>query len=494
LLTIIDKNNNARIDVTIYKHQVITMNFNTNLRLTPTSSLGIAVLALLFVVTTSYAQLTINITSIPSNTPANPAIHMAGNFNNWNPGSNAHKFVQSPDGTYKLTFSPNVGELKFKFTRGTWETVEGSSTGTFGPDRSYTYTGGVKTLNLTIDGWEGNSSVASSASPQVSIMTDSFFIPQLNRYRKIWLYLPKTYQTTTEYFPVLYMHDGQNLFDKKTSFSGEWRVDETMDSLIAKGHQPCIVVGIDNGGSQRLNEYSPWINAQYGGGQGDEYIDFIVKTLKPHIDDKYRTIRDANHTGIMGSSMGGLISSYAGVAYPDVFGKVGAFSPSYWFSPKAFSQVEERKVDPDSHNYLIAGDKEGGSQVADLVKMYQTIIDNGGRLDHTYMVHHAYGTHTEKYWAGEFAKAYLWLFEGRSTSIDTKPIQNNVFQCVGSRIHIEDAYIGSDVNIIDTLGQTILTKYNVSETLGVDVNVNGIFIVSLQKEGISVSKTCFLGR
>ncbi|HRO72156.1 MAG TPA: alpha/beta hydrolase-fold protein, partial [Saprospiraceae bacterium] len=172
------------------------------------------------------------------------------------------------------------------------------------PNRKFTYNGTPSTIDLTISGWEGSSNVNSTASDQVSILTDSFYIPQLNRYRRIWLYLAKNYTTSTLSFPVLYMHDGQNLFDKKTSFAGEWQVDEALDSLDKSGYNVAIVVGIDNDGGKRLDEYSPWLNSKYGGGEGDKYIDFIAQTLKPYIDRNYRTIPDADHTGIMGSSMG----------------------------------------------------------------------------------------------------------------------------------------------------------------------------------------------
>src|SRR6185436_17362584 len=97
------------------------------------------------------------------------------------------------------------------------------------------------------------------------------------------LYLPKGYKQSKKRYPVLYMHDGQNLFDDSTSFSGEWKVDETLDLL----ENPCIVVGIDNGGLKRMNEYNPHDTEQFGKGEGHQYLEFIAKTLKPYIDKKY---------------------------------------------------------------------------------------------------------------------------------------------------------------------------------------------------------------
>jgi len=172
-----------------------------------------------------------------------------------------------------------------------------------------------------------------------NIITFKMKIPQLdNRERRIWVYLPPDYNQSNRRYPVLYMHDGQNLFDQATSFAGEWQVDETLERLFKEKGFAIIVVGIDNGGERRIDEYSPWVNSEYGrGGEGDAYVRFIVETLKPYIDSKYRTL--PNETGIMGSSLGGLISIYAGFKYPEVFKYVGAMSPAFWFNPEIYEFV-----------------------------------------------------------------------------------------------------------------------------------------------------------
>ena len=127
------------------------------------------------------------------------------------------------------------------------------------------------------------------------------------------------------------MHDGQNLFDKATSFAGEWGIDEAMDSI----KNACIVVGIDNGGLKRMYEYNPNDTKQYGRGEGRAYLAFIVNNLKPFIDKKYRTLPGKQYTWMAGSSMGGLITFYAGLYYPQVFGGLGVFSPSFWIAPQS---------------------------------------------------------------------------------------------------------------------------------------------------------------
>ncbi|MBK8427854.1 MAG: hypothetical protein IPL27_18645 [Lewinellaceae bacterium] len=276
-----------------------------------------------------FSQLTIVVTAIPGNTPPGSSIYIAGTFNNWNAGDATKILTPMGNGQFSIVLTPAVGTVKFKFTRGGWPSVEGNANGSFQPDHETTYNGQPKTIQLPILSWEdlGGSGSNSTAAANVQIMDNDFYIPQLNRNRRIWLYLPPDYATTTKSYPVLYMQDAQNLFDAETSFSGEWEVDESLNELHQQGDYGCIVVGIDNGGVDRLNEYSPWINAQYGGGQGDEYIEFLVSTLKPYIDANYRTLPGRNTTGIMGSSMGGLISMYGFSERQDIFPKAGIFPP-----------------------------------------------------------------------------------------------------------------------------------------------------------------------
>ena len=160
---------------------------------------------------------------------------------------------------------------------------------------------------------------------------DSLYSPQLDNQRDIFVYLPPSYASSDRHFPVLYMHDGQNLFDAETSFAGEWQVDESMELLSEEGIE-AIVVGIPNAGNDRLDEYSPFAMSNLGGGKGDSYLEFIVQTLKPLIDVDFRTLPDRENTSILGSSMGGLISLYAFFRYPNIFGAAGAMSPAFWFA------------------------------------------------------------------------------------------------------------------------------------------------------------------
>lgn len=243
----------------------------------------------------------------------------------------------------------------------------------------------------------------STASKQVSTFTIE--APQLQTSKKIWVYLPKNYLTSKEKFSVIYMHDAQNLFDAKTSYSGEWNVDEKLDSLNAQ----VIVVGIEHGNDKRLEELTPFKNEKYGGGKAANYLEFMVKTLKPKIDETYRTKTDKKHTIIMGSSLGGLTSFFAVLKYPKVFGKAGVFSPSFWFSKDIYNLTEKSKK-INSKIYFLCGDNESDDMVSDLNKMEYFLNSNRCyclNLNEKKIVKN--GQHNEKLWRDGFVKAVLWL-------------------------------------------------------------------------------------
>jgi predicted alpha/beta superfamily hydrolase len=191
-------------------------------------------------------------------------------------------------------------------------------------------------------------------------VTQGLLSPRLYNRRDIFVYLPPSYGYTDQRYPVLYMHDGQNLFDSALSYAGEWRVDETMERLAYEQQLEAIVVGIPNMGQQRMDEYSPFHHPGLGGGRGDDYLAFLVHTLKPIIDNDFQTLPDAAHTGLMGSSMGGLISLYGFFRYPEVFGFAGVMSPSLWFAGYAMLAYVETAVFNPGRLYLDAGTREYG--------------------------------------------------------------------------------------------------------------------------------------
>ncbi|MFC5479973.1 alpha/beta hydrolase [Massilia suwonensis] len=251
---------------------------------------------------------------------------------------------------------------------------------------------------------------ASTALPGVSLLPELVEIPGLNRKRQIRLYLPPGYATSGKRYPVLYMHDAQNLFDDATAFAGEWKVDETLDALSKEGKLELIVVGIDNGGDKRITELNAWDNARFGHAEGKQYTDFIVGTLKPAIDAKYRTLPDRAHTAIMGSSMGGLASHYAIAQYPQVFSKAGVFSPAYWTATPSFDFMAQHPLPKDARVYLLMGEKEGDSMVPDVQRMAQVVEKSGHPKANTVLKIVPEQKHNEAFWSGELREALLWMF------------------------------------------------------------------------------------
>ena len=181
---------------------------------------------------------------------------------------------------------------------------------------------------------------------------------ELANTRDILVYLPPSYPTANRTYPTLYMHDGQNLFDAATSFAGEWRVDEALEALAEDGIE-AIVVGVPNTGADRLHEYSPFHDPRFGGGRAAAYVKFIVETVKPLVDSAFRTTGERDGTGTIGSSMGGLISLYAFFERPDVFGAVGAVSPSVGFARGALIDYLARARFVGGRIYLDVGTHEG---------------------------------------------------------------------------------------------------------------------------------------
>jgi predicted alpha/beta superfamily hydrolase len=247
----------------------------------------------------------------------------------------------------------------------------------------------------------------STASIHVHIIDTAFFIPQLNRNRRIWIYLPKAYSSSQKKYPVLYLQDGQNVFDKTTSYIDEWGVDECLDTLIEKGITPSIVVAIDNGSRYRMTEYNPYTNDQFGDAEGDKYVDFLVNTLKPFIDKNYRTLPSKENTAIAGSSMGGLISYYAALKYSNIFGKAGIFSPSFWIAPQLKNFTDSLSTKVNSKFFFSIGDSEGQNYIDDMQNMAEQLGTKSNTMIYTLVAKEQ--NHNEKNWRSLFAEFYKWI-------------------------------------------------------------------------------------
>ena len=251
----------------------------------------------------------------------------------------------------------------------------------------------------------------STAASNVSLLKKEFVIPNLNGIsHKVWIYLPTNYDKTSKKYPVIYMHDAQNLFDAATSYAGEWQVDETLNKLSEKTGKGFIVVGIENGGEERINEYTPWKNEKYGGGKGAIYMGFIVNKLKPYIDKNYRTKKQQKHTSLIGRSLGGLISYYGGLQYPKTFGKIGALSTSFWFSEKVKDFTKENGNLKNVKLFLLVGGKEGDDTDKDTRKMEKLLLKTGFKPANLKTKINPEGEHNEAFWRSEFLEVVTWLY------------------------------------------------------------------------------------
>ena len=250
-----------------------------------------------------------------------------------------------------------------------------------------------------------------TATENVKIISEKFEIPQLKTTRRIWIYLPKDYETSHKKYDVMYLQDAQNLFDDATSFAGEWQVDETLNKIFEKTGKSLIVVGIDNGGEKRIEELSPYKNVKYGGGNGDNYVKFIVETLKPYIDKNYRTKPQRKFTTIGGSSLGSLISVYAAVKYPETFGKVLAFSSAFWFNAKELNEfISSSKVNLKQQKYyFIQGKHEDEDMEEQTKRVIENLKSKNVKPKNIFLKIDEDGKHNELYWRREFEGAVLWL-------------------------------------------------------------------------------------
>lgn len=367
--------------------------------------------ALVLLYSLSAGQVTLVITSLPENTPRNSEIYLAGSINKWQPNDGAYKFNPDGQGQWTLKLDSVPKNFEYKLCRGSWSSVEVDSTGRDVANRSYSDSLGT-TIFLIISGWRDRfpeKAKVSTASKNVSFLPTSIEIPQLGKKRTVRVYFPPNY-ASRQGFPVIYMFDGQNLFDNSTSFSGEWGVDETLDSINYSKGFSCIVVGIYHGEADRIKEQTPWPNAEKEGGEGAKMAQFIVKTLKPYIDKHYRTWPDRDNTIIAGSSLGGLMSLYMALEYPEVFGKAMVFSPSLWWSDKSFEQIGKFKKRRFQKLYLYAGEKESETMLPNAEKALEQLKTAGFAENELILEVNPNGQHNEKHWGLGFYNAIKWLF------------------------------------------------------------------------------------
>lgn len=236
--------------------------------------------------------------------------------------------------------------------------------------------------------------------------------------RSLIVYLPPGYAESHKRHPVLYLQDGQNLFDPATAFAGQdWGADITADRMIERGEiEPPIIAGIYNTGARRMSEYAPTRDKRHKkGGKADRYAEMLAREIKPFIDSKYRTRKAAKHTAVGGSSLGGLVSLVAGLQYPRVFGCLAVISPSVWWDQRAILRwVDEYSQKTRPRIWLDVGTAEGNEPhhiVEDTRALRNSLLHSGWSEAHNLSYHEFEGaTHSEHAWAARFGSILAYLF------------------------------------------------------------------------------------
>ena len=214
---------------------------------------------------------------------------------------------------------------------------------------------------------------------------------------------------------MLYLHDGQNLFDPETAYvkGMDWKADETADSLIRGGEiEPLIIVGIFNTGEHRIEEYTPTRDRKLGGGHAEDYGRMLVEELKPFINERYRTLQDAHNTGLGGSSLGGLATLYLGFTHPEVFGKLAVLSPSVWWDNKAILKtIRHAQPKPRLKIWLSMGTEESKSGLRDANSLRDVLVAQGwNETDDLHYEVIAGAKHEEAAWAERVGPVLRYLF------------------------------------------------------------------------------------
>lgn len=244
---------------------------------------------------------------------------------------------------------------------------------------------------------------------------EGFHSEYLQHDRTVIVYLPPGYdEVDAQRYPVLYLHDGQNIFDRATSVGEEWRVDETAQAMITAGEiEPIIIVGIYNTGEHRINEYAPTLREDKGGGGlADDYGKMLLMELKPFIDRTYKTLPSAQNTGIGGSSMGGLLTMHLGLRHPTAFGKLAVLSPSIWWDDRVIvREAESLPGKLPERIWLDAGTNEGPDVVEDARKLRDALVAKGWVEGDDLVYTEVEGAeHNEASWGARVSAVLKYLF------------------------------------------------------------------------------------
>lgn len=339
-------------------------------------------------------------------------IYIAGNFNDWNARDEQYQLEKTREGHFRIVFHNREllpSKIEYKYTRGNWDRVELNEKGNGVPNRIVF--NARRVVQDRVDHWMGiEVAYKPNYLPEIYTLSEAFEMPKPIKTRRVTALLPHDYNQSDKRYPVLYLQDGQNLFDEYAPF-GSWGVDKKLAHMSEQGLGDIIVVAIDHAEEDRIKEFTPSSNTRLGSGYGKHYVRYLTEILKPFVDKKFRTLSDRHHTGIGGSSMGGLISIYAGLMYPEVYSKLMIFSPSLWVAPKIHFHSIHFVQSQDTKIYLYGGEAESVNMIPNLRRFRSALEEqgNGASLEFELNVD-PYGQHNETRWGEEFPRAVEWLF------------------------------------------------------------------------------------
>jgi predicted alpha/beta superfamily hydrolase len=367
--------------------------------------------------------LTFDVT-VPPETPANAEVWLSGNHAALGKWSGAGvRLPRTPDGRYSATvLVPANIQLEYKVTRGSWETVEKRISGQELPNRTLNVGSRPERINISVARWADQ--VPTGSSQRTLTGNIRYLRGVASRFlknkRDVIVWLPPDYDNDPRRrFPVLYMHDGQNLMDSATAFAGEWHVDETAQQLVQSGEvEPLIIVGIYNT-KARFGEYTPvkgtGEHAHLGGGNADAYGRFLVEELKPMIDRTFRTRKGPQDTGLAGSSLGGLVTLHLGLKHPGTFQRLAVVSPSvFWANKDILARVNAVKKKPPLKLWVDIGTRESEDSqetVEDARLLRDALEAKGWKLGTDLQYEEVPGaTHSESAWAERFDDILRYLY------------------------------------------------------------------------------------
>jgi predicted alpha/beta superfamily hydrolase len=368
---------------------------------------------------------------VPADTPADASVFLAGSLpsvGSFRP--DGVKLTRRDDGAFVGELDLQRGDrLEFKITRGSWQAVEKNADGGERPNRVLTVGRTTREFKLTVERWANGEP---NGPPQQGAVVGTLKLHEiesksLDQSRTIRVWLPPGYDENSDgRYGVLYMHDGQNCFDRATSaFGNEWEIDESLTKLIdAKKIEPLIVVGVDNGGARRIAEYTFAAEPNRGGGEGAAHAEFLLREVKPFVNQTYRTLPESAHTILGGSSLGGLVSLEIARRHPDVFGGVIAMSPALWWADASLIRDVEREPGglAGARVWLDMGTRENLAETAGAAAANERLIDAARRLsaalekhgvEQRLVIDAEHPEHNERAWAERFPQAMEYIVGGK---------------------------------------------------------------------------------